>query len=403
MHYKLKSCFLVFFILLVTSSFAQREGYNWIFGKLAYISFNTGKPKNEKLFQYSAIISAGTATISTKNGRLLFYTDGVAVFDSSQNIFINKPIRGTFGNYQTAIFIPHPHPDSSNLYFVFANSGPFDEINKFGLSYSVIDTKLRSGKGDIINSRYNINLIYPVLTHLGAVKHANRKGYWIVTHKNRTDTIYAYLVDKNGINKTPVMSKTGIIRSYNNYYNNYQPPLKLSPDGTKIATFRYPDISFVADFNASTGKVTNIIKLPFYGWGSEFSPKSRYLYFLSQKNDKKFLFQLDLKKMEQKEIVKSLVLIDSNFYYAANETLQLAPDGKIYIPEKKHSYLHVIHAPDSAGTKCRLQKNYFYLGDSVYSMGALPDMVQSFFQKKTFEYRRSCTRDTVFFAPSNTF
>jgi hypothetical protein len=84
-----------------------------------------------------------------------------------------------------------------------------------------------------------------------------------------------------------------------------------------------------------------------------------------------------------------------------NALLQLGPDGKIYIPVYGDDYLHVINHPDREGLRCGPQRDYIYLSNKT--TGGLPDMVQSFFQKKSFDVQPSCTRDTVFFNISNTY
>ena len=63
--------------------FSQKESANWYFGEYAGVSFNTGSPViwlNGKL-----VTSEGCATILDPSGNLLFYTDGVSVWDDTFN------------------------------------------------------------------------------------------------------------------------------------------------------------------------------------------------------------------------------------------------------------------------------------------------------------------------------
>jgi hypothetical protein len=53
--------------------------------------------------------------------------------------------------------------------------------------------KLRSGRGDILTSQKNISLGFPVYQKLTAVRHANRRDYWVVTQKYNSDSLYSYL------------------------------------------------------------------------------------------------------------------------------------------------------------------------------------------------------------------
>ncbi|NUM32112.1 MAG: hypothetical protein HUU47_07280, partial [Bacteroidetes bacterium] len=397
MLYKLKSCFLVFFILLVTSSFAQKEGYQWAFGQSCGLSFLSGKPDT-----FSTGIDAfnGCASICTSLGDLLFYTNGFFVdFYKNKNRTCNPDftIQGTTGNFQSAIFIPHPHPDSSNLYFVFSSRSANCNCKYDKLYYSVIDLSPCSTgyiKG-FIKSRSDIQITKTaVCGKLTAVKHANRKDYWVASYLINTDTFFAVQVGNNGVSSKLIKSNTGVY-----YKNNYtvNSPMKFSPDGKKLSSTAIGEPSFIADFNSKTGKLNNIIIFDSIKYDVvEFSSKSKFLYAVSSYSH---IDQFDVSKKNKIDFINSKIRIDTinRFDY-----LQLAPDGKIYVASEYSNYLNVIHAPDSAGVSCRYRKKFVKLPRALDGPG-LPDMVQSFFQKKTFEYRRSCTRDTVFFAPSNTF
>ena len=59
-------------LLLTSNSFAQKEFWNWHFGTFAGVNFSSGNPI---AFTTSALTTAeGSATISDKNGNLLFFT-----------------------------------------------------------------------------------------------------------------------------------------------------------------------------------------------------------------------------------------------------------------------------------------------------------------------------------------
>src|SRR6478609_4152491 len=68
------------FLLLISEfmgcqlAFAQKEGNNWYFGYKAGLSFNTNPP--QVLFNGQNEGKIGNASISDKNGNLLFYFGG---------------------------------------------------------------------------------------------------------------------------------------------------------------------------------------------------------------------------------------------------------------------------------------------------------------------------------------
>ncbi|HOB27707.1 MAG TPA: hypothetical protein PKJ07_06165, partial [Bacteroidales bacterium] len=98
--------FLLVFIINETL-YSQNEGNNWYFGENAGLSFNTAPPTpltNGQLDTYE-----GCATVSDKNGNLLFYTDGMTVYDKMHNIMPNgSNLFGHSSSTQSAIIVPKP-------------------------------------------------------------------------------------------------------------------------------------------------------------------------------------------------------------------------------------------------------------------------------------------------------
>ena len=372
--------FLVF--ILITSTFckAQKQGNNWFFGEKIGITFNFGKPT---LLTKSAMDAyGGSACISTSNGRLLYYTNGGYLFDSTHTSPMGH-LGGAPSSLQNSLFVPRP--DSSHRIYIFTTKG-----FKGNLIYSEIDTRLNSGRGDYVTGKFSITLTNNVSGKLTAVKHANRVDYWVLV-QTISDTIFAYLINSSGVSSKPVISKIG----YKDNCNGAERIMKLSPDGNKICSNYCFDSSFVADFNSSTGAVSNIKRFISNGIAVEFSAKSKFLYTLSNNS----LWQFDLSYKTQSEFINSRKTVDSN-YNNATGMLQLGPDGKIYFPVLGDEYLHVILFPDNLGDRCIPQRNYLYLGKKNYSQG-LPDMIQSLFYKKSFGIAQICTRDTTYFTITN--
>ncbi len=372
-------------------AYSQKEGSNWYFGYQAGLTFNSGNPVALSKSPMNA--DGGSASISTNKGRLLFYSDGYHVWDSTHTVLSNT-IRG-LGGHQTVVIVPRP--DSSHLYYIFTVGSPTSASLDTGSFYSEINLKLRSGLGDFIPGKVNIPLVAPSCGKLTAVRHANRKDYWVITQKYHTDTLYAYLITSTGINK-PVLSKTGFIVGAG---NNGTGAMKVSPDGKRICSVNFFDSSIIGDFDAATGKVSNIWKFePTSGYGLEFSSKTKFLYTLGTPSDTR-LSQYDLSSRTKQQFIASRKTIDTIFYNFT-PSLQLGLDQKIYISPRNLFYLHVIKNPDMEGSMAQPERNYIYLGGQKAGVG-LPDMIQSYFQKKTFGIRPVCTRDTVFFEILNTY
>ncbi len=401
----MKTLHLILLLTINISVFSQGEANIWYFGSGAGVDFSSGKPvalKNGRIFTVE-----GCASISTNKGRLLFYSDGYRVFDSTHKLMPNgSGLKGSNTSTQSAIIVQKP--GSSNIYYLFTVEPNYGEN---GYSYSEIDMELNGGKGDIIPDKKNIRLFVPSTEKLCATMHKNGKDIWVVTLKAASDTIYSYLITSNGINLNPVKSKTGLKIVGIPYLDNIG-QLKIAHNGKKIAFVNYGcDTSVIGDFNASTGKISNVWLFAIkYAYGLEFSSKGNFLY-ISQ-GDYNFnpyhsinkLWQYNLKATTNKSFITSKKLIEG-YYNDSGATeigsLQLGVDGKIYISLAYSPYLGVIHAPDSLGSICRLQKRYVNLGKGFCYYG-LPNFTKLYLPKIKFEINGNCINNNFHFAISDT-
>ncbi len=379
-------------MLIVPIANAQKEANVWYFGANAGIDFNSGTPKaitNGKMFA-----SEGCASICNAEGRLLFYSDGVNVWDSTHKQMPNgDDLKGSASSTQSIVIVPKPF--STNSYYIFTS----DKVaGAEGITYSEINMGLNGGKGDVLYWNKNKKLAAPACEKLCAVKHGNGFDYWIMAHKYNSDSLYAFRVTGYGVIPRPVKSKTGL--KISGIYSNTLGSMKFSPDGRKIAYVNYTrDTSVIADFNNLTGFVTN----PFLfrnkeAYGLEFSSKSKYLYITEFKNKK--LYQYDAKATTYSDFLKSKYTVDSNYNNELG-ALQLAINGKIYISVTGHPYLHSIEAPDSAGVLSHPLKNSLYLGGKNCLLG-LPNFNASLFNLKTIFAKGYCLNDTATFSISST-
>lgn len=393
----------LFFILLLTNTqsvFSQGEANIWYFGHTGYaagLDFNSGKPvalSNGKLEQWYC-----GSVMSTSKGRLLFYTNGVQVWDSTHAIIPNgSGLKGDVLSAQSALIIPNP--GHSNTFYIFTTP---KLASSNGFMYSELDMNLNSGKGDIVSGKKNIQLVAPVCEKIAAVRHANGKDYWVVTHKWNTDTIYTYLITSAGINRSPVKSTTGLTIKGNT--DNAKGQMKISPDGKKIAFLNYLNLpSILADFNTSNGKISNVWQFSgFELFGLEFSRNSNYMYVTyTDSYWKTRLYQYFVNTNSKSTFLASQTTFPDNSLSLSSEVgMQLAPDGKIYYANSGgRTHLGVINAPDSAGKACRLQEDYIYLeGKRCYR--GLPGFVSSYLGRD-FSVSTNCFNDSANFKISNT-
>ena len=143
-------------ILLCTQSntFAQKESNIWYFGENAGIDFNSGAPV--ALTNGSLNTQEGCASVCDSLGNLLFYTDGVYVWDNTHTMMSNGfYLYGHYSSTQSAVIVKKP--GSVNIYYIFtvAVEGSYD-----GFRYSEVDMNLNGGLGDINILRYHYKYLF---------------------------------------------------------------------------------------------------------------------------------------------------------------------------------------------------------------------------------------------------
>ncbi|MEN3324851.1 T9SS type B sorting domain-containing protein [Mariniflexile soesokkakense] len=387
---------LAFFISAIC--FAQNEASNWYFGYGAGIKFNPLDNSVSSVNDGQLSTIEGCTSISDSSGNLLFYTDGILVWNKNHQIMLNGTgLIGDPSSTQSAIIIPKPN--DPNIYYIFtvddikSNNAPIN----LGLNYSEVDMSLDGGLGALTTK--NINLVQESSEKVTAVvKDCTTKSIWVVTFASKNqisdvfDTFYAFEVNSTGVNPTPVTStfSTLAIEDGRGY-------LKLSPDGTKMACANTGNGLYLYDFDTDTGIVSNqqsIRKVgnSMYPYGIEFSPNSNLLYVNfsndffgngsnNPSNHSSSLIQYNLSAAN---IESSAITIDDRTLYRGG--LQLGPNGKIYRAlsvtyNQGSQYLGLINNPNNLGTACNYQHNAISLAPRYSSQG-LPPFITSFFAEK---------------------
>ena len=97
---------LIFTLLLTVPLFAQRETVNWYFGSNSGLDFNSGNAQVLSGGQLST--TEGCSTVSDNNGSLLFYTNGVEIWNKNHDIMQNgSGLLGSDSSSQSAIVVPN--------------------------------------------------------------------------------------------------------------------------------------------------------------------------------------------------------------------------------------------------------------------------------------------------------
>ncbi|MBF4986132.1 PKD domain-containing protein, partial [Nonlabens mediterrranea] len=408
---KKKIVAIVVLLVLVISqiSTAQLEASNWYFGFNAGITFDPVTGAVTPVTNGQLDTFEGCASISDSNGNLLFYTDGITVFDRNHLIMQNgQGLRGNPSSTQSAIIIPKPQdPD---IYYIFTVDTAATGGQDSGLHWYEVDMTANFNQGAVVSSITNPNnLINTCSEKITAINHGVNDEILVTALAEFNgvgtafDTFYTFTVSPTGVDPVPVKSQVATTINNGGRRGN----LKISPDGQYMVSCNMGTGSFLYDYDQLTGIVSNERQLQFTGqnrngYGVEFSPDSSLLYVTASNdansNDpaahSSTLFQFD---MTSPNPASSTVVIDTRPGYRGS--LQLGIDKKIYRAlsdtyNDGRSFLGVIDNPNVAGQGCNYIHDAIPLAGRLSAQG-LPPFIQSFFALIDVEF--TCLGDNTTF------
>ena len=352
---------------------AQQEANIWYFGGYAGLDFSAGFP--EPILTGMIDSNEGSAVICDKFGELLFYTDGVTVWNKNQETMKNgDSLKGHSSASQSSLIIPKP--DTENIYYIFTVS---DKDVTNGFCYSIVDMAQNSNLGEVVNK--NLVIFDSTEEKLTAILHANGHDIWVIIHEPGNNNFHSYLITQDGISPFPVISSIGSV-PYDNFSKiGY---IKSSHAGNMIAMSNFDGIIEVFDFDRQTGIISNRMVIDssddYYGaYGLEFSPDDNLLYasVMSAHNQSR-LYQFDLNAGNIEQSVTTVGFREQSNEFGA---LLLGPDRKIYIACYNNSSLAVINEPDIPGKDCEFNDLAVPLGGR-YCMWGLPNNVPGLYLNK---------------------
>lgn len=382
---KNKTALSIFFLICSIFCFSQKQNYVWHFGATgAGIDFENCTPtiltngiNNNIPFEGQSSISNGIT------GKLLFYTDGYNIYDSTNNIMQNGAGAGLSNSCTQTIIVKKP--GSQTLFYMFTTDIQGGKVqnnnfpNAFGINWAEIDMSLNGGVGSVV-SIFNPLKDTSNCEKLTAVYHSNGQDIWLIGHEYGNNNFFAFLITNLGISPSPIISSVGpIIYTWQNGTpgtSNLDAigELKASPNGNKLAfTTFYNGITGLFDFNKSTGIISNPITLAIEsgGYGVSFAPNSSILYVTGvdttipsyAKNGK--LYQFDISSNSQSTIQNSRATV----YTEPNggfRSLKLGTNGKLYVAKIDTTtsgdfYLGIVNDPNNIGTTCNYAHNGLYL------------------------------------------
>lgn len=340
---------------------SNNNAKHWYFGNQAAVVFESNGPVALSDSAMSQV--EGVATMSDANGNLLFYTNGITIYNRNNEVMVNgSGLTSNSSNTQAAFVVPFP--GNTDKYYVIT-PGPYN--------YSIVDMTLDNGNGAVMATAKNISINTQNSEKVAGLLASNQTDIWLITYGASEMRFNVYKITPLGISVTPVISQFTLASGYFGY-------MKISPDGTKIVTANFEQTFHLYDFDAVTGMVSNqkVITFPtsiggFGSYGIEFSPNSQLVYVSDHRGQNR-VFQFNISLNSPTLIANSKVDLASNA--SALGALQLGPDNKIYLAKENSNHLGVINQPNVVGTGCQYEPEGVNLSPKTSNLG-LPGFVAS--------------------------
>jgi hypothetical protein len=334
-------------------------------------------------------MESSTVCLSDSTGKLLYYSGGCTINNFKHKTMVNGDSIGK-GIFETKycttlndsaipliqMLFTVPHQGNSNWYYYFSSN--LVSIYKQGypyaptkLYYSIIDMSKNNGEGEVIVKNHEILADTFATSMMQGVRHKNKKDWWIIMPKSRSNCYFIILIDAKGVAKMTKQCDGFVWSGADTGQAVFSPNRKyyarLGSNNNNLNLF---------DFDNEKGtlkaKKTLYLTDTMLTSGVAFSPNSRYLYAMCSQR----VYQYDVKAEDiekSKIMVAKLVKSPKSNYKIAFSQSMLGPDGKIYIAgQATHDYLHVIQKPNLQGLECNLEQ--YSLKLPCYNGYGLPNM-----------------------------
>lgn len=408
----------------------------WHFGNNAGLDFAGGAP--QPLTDSKLDTKEGASSMSDSKGNLLFYTDGVHVYDKDGNPMptipasaSSTPLGGSQFSTQSALIVPKPTCRGCEyLFYVYTTA----EINGTKqLTYSIVDMRENNGNGAIVGQNLPVATDPTILSteRSAAVENEADSTYWVITHDFGNNVFRLTHLTRSGTPTQTTVSagQSQTASSQAEGYMKFGPaPNSTSANsgtasgGTSNTAVRPlavvvpgpPNNSIeLYDFDMNSGDLTykrtiDLGAAPPKAYGVEFSPDGKKLYVTllgdpvsgTGNGASSYILQYDISKTDSTEIANSKTEIATSTTQQFG-ALQMGSDGRIYVAIPGQSSLGVIENPDaSLLDSLRFNPVGQDLGGKKSQLG-LPNQVANFNQPPSsspgLDHTGECLGDTTRF------
>ncbi|SKC11127.1 gliding motility-associated C-terminal domain-containing protein [Dyadobacter psychrophilus] len=391
---------------------SNQEGAKWFFGGNAGLDFSNNPPT--PITDGKLNTPEGTSSIANSKGQLLFYSDGITVWNKNGDVMPCfeqpncPPLKGSPNSTQSVLIVPQPTCKGCEYLFnVFTTS---DINGEKLLTKSVVDMRRNNGLGAIIET--NTVLQQPTTERIVSARNDRDSTYWVISHDYGTNKFRIFHATTGGLieSSAPELGMKHDSLGKAEGYMKFSSPDSATGQRRLAVIIPGPPKNYVElfSFNDSTGTLTydktvDLGAAPPTAYGIEFSPSGEKMYisFSGENGTSSYLKQYDL-TLPDSLLTETAITIDSS----ANRkfgALQFGPDGRIYMAIEGSEYLAVIGEPEGNSlTGVEYERDAVSLGGKKSQLG-LPNMVQDFTQESSgpgFEASGFCTNEPTTFEAS---
>jgi hypothetical protein len=366
----------------------------WYFGQLAGIDFNTNPPTN---VTYSKIYALeGSASICDTSGQLLFYTNGITVWNKNHDTMEGGfDLMGDMSSAQSALIVKNY--DNDSIYYILTTPNALDYTR--GMRFNEVNIKLNNGLGMI--TKKNIILHSTSAEKSTAVNHQNNKDIWIIGHSFIDNIFFSYLVKPDGIISCPVLSPVGsTLDNLGAFKGNAQFYLKASHNSQYISNcIPYSKKIEVFNFSQVNGDLTmfKTINLGFMPYGIDYSTDDQNLFITGILSDTAYVGVHNIKKGTTR-IFKKFLKTDIESIQFKNDIIYLAIKDSLSL--KAIDFINNYSLADLNSSK-----DFMLSPFPRKSTHGLPNFNQSYFYTPSvdFSYNYDCANNIVDFYGRDTF
>ena len=375
--------FITLLVFIAQNSFSQHlEGAYWYWGGFNGLHFNPSPSfdTNNSLQGYQ-----GRATISTKDGELLLYSDLLEIKNGNHITLVNGNAPISIGLPSVGQALLSGLPRSDSLYFhAQISSTPGINPNRYfaSLYFSLIDVTAANDTGMVLPNFRWLNIRDSLANKLALVQHANGEDFWLLCHSYEGNTFYSFLIDESGINTTPVVTSVG--KPYNPRIN-FDGFMKSSPNSELLALVKNDSTGYVSghlelfQFDRNTGQPYNPIEIYIprifaSHYGCSFSPNSNKLFFPhtqgtppgSSDPDTTYLLQYDISTWDSFGITNSCdtvgrIILPSSTAAPDIFDLQIGIDGNLYFVRTVPETVGKVSCPNLSRPNVLMDSAYIVL------------------------------------------